>query len=140
MTKLLYELQILLDLIVVQCKQILPYWLGGTLFASVISVFASAKLTQLASGIANKKYNLFQLIIATALGVASPVCMYGTVPLLSVLGKKNVPQYILAAFMVSSVLLNPNLLIMSFALGAPLALLRLFFSVTGGILGGTLVY
>ncbi len=140
MTKFIYELQIVFELILIQCKQILPYWLGGTLFASIISVFASAKITQLASRIGNKRYSFVQLGIAAVLGVASPVCMYGTVPILSILGKKNVPQYILAAFMISSILLNPNLFLMSFALGSSLALLRLFFSLAGGILGGTLVF
>lgn len=76
---------------------------------------------------------------AALLGIASPLCMYGTVPLIAALGRKGVAQHLLAAFMVSSVLLNPNLLAVSFALGARLALLRLLLCFVMGSLAGLLV-
>jgi len=66
--------------------------------------------------------------------------MYGTVPIIAALGKKGAPQHLLAAFMVSSILLNPNIIFLSFALGAPLALARLGLSLFSGILAGFLVY
>lgn len=140
MENITYELQILLDLIVIQIRQIAPYWLGGTLLGSMVSVYAADKISRLAVLMSSEKYSLPQSVFAAFLGVASPVCMYGTIPMIAALGRKRVPQYILATFMFSSILLNPNLFITSFALGAPLALLRLAVSVAGGVLGGTFVY
>lgn len=140
MEKLIYELQILLELVIIQIEQILPYWLAGTLLGSVFSVYASRWIAQLAARMKNKSYSFTQAFLAALLGVASPVCMYGTIPMIAAFGKEKIPQYILATFMISSILLNPNLFLVGFALGAPLALLRLFASVAGGMLGGTLVY
>jgi uncharacterized membrane protein YraQ (UPF0718 family) len=140
MTRLVYELRIVRDLIIVQCRQILPYWLIGTLLGSVVSVYASKWISLLAARMENKKYSVIQAFIAAILGVASPVCMYGTIPMIAALGKKNVSQYVLSVFMVSSILLNPNLFIIGFALGTRIALLRLIISIAGGILGGTLVF
>jgi uncharacterized membrane protein YraQ (UPF0718 family) len=64
--------------------------------------------------------------------------MYGTVPLIAALGRKGLPQYVLAAFMVSSILLNPNLLLFSFALGVPIVLFRLFSCIAAGFTAGIL--
>lgn len=140
MAKLIDELQVLLDLVMIQSAQILPYWLAGTLLGSIFSVYASKTIAQLAARMENKRYSFIQAFFAAILGVSSPVCMYGTIPMIAALGKKKVPQYILATFMTSSILLNPNLFLIGFALGAPLAFLRLFLSVAGGMLGGTFVF
>jgi uncharacterized membrane protein YraQ (UPF0718 family) len=64
--------------------------------------------------------------------------MFGTIPLIVALGRKGVPQYLLVTFMISSILLNPTLLVMSFALGAGPALIRLLVSLLGGLLAGLL--
>lgn len=140
MTKLIDELQILLDLVVIQSEQILPFWLAGTLLGSIFSVYASKTIAQLAARMENKRYSFIQAFFAAILGASSPVCMYGTIPMVAALGKRKVPQYILATFMTSSILLNPNLFLMGFALGAPLALLRLLLSIAGGMLGGIFVF
>jgi len=66
--------------------------------------------------------------------------MYGTVPIIAAFWKKGVPQHMLASFMVSSILLNPNIFILSFALGPGLALTRLGFCFLSGILAGILAY
>jgi uncharacterized membrane protein YraQ (UPF0718 family) len=76
---------------------------------------------------------------ASFLGVLSPLCMYGTVPVIAAFGRKGVPAHLLAAFMVSSVLLNPNLFVLGFVLGAHLALARLGLALLCGILAGVLV-
>jgi len=65
--------------------------------------------------------------------------MYGTIPVIAALGHKKVPQHLLAAFMVSSVLLNPNLFLLSFALGVGVALARLLLAFICGSLAGVLV-
>jgi len=65
--------------------------------------------------------------------------MYGTIPVIAALGRKKVPQQLLVAFMVSSVLLNPNLFLLSFALGVEIALSRLLLVFMCGSLAGVLV-
>ena len=140
MTHLAYELQVLLNLVISQMKQILPYWLLGTLLGSILSVYASKKIVRFAAHMRKRNYSFFQALLTAVLGVISPVCMYGTVPILAVLSKKNVPQYILVTFMISSIMLNPNLFLVSFSLGVSMALLRLFISITAGMLAGILVF
>lgn len=132
------EIFTLLGLILELFKQIFPYWIGGVITGSLISVYASGKITGFVSVLGGKTTGFLAIIFAPFLGVASPVCMFGTVPLIVSLARKGVPQYILAAFMISSILLNPNLFLMSFALGADIALLRLALSLIAGMLAGLL--
>jgi uncharacterized membrane protein YraQ (UPF0718 family) len=122
-----------------QFQLIFPYWISGVVAGSLISVFAAAKIKQILSGMKQEEFHIGIAFLAALLGVASPVCMYGTVPLLASLGKKAVPQYLLVTFMISSILLNPNLLLMSFALGTKTALFRLFTSIAAGLTAGILV-
>jgi uncharacterized membrane protein YraQ (UPF0718 family) len=78
-------------------------------------------------------------MLAALLGAASPICMYGTIPLIASLGRKGLPEYILAAFMITSILINPNLLVFSFVLGAYVAIIRLLCCLGAGIAAGLLV-
>jgi hypothetical protein len=93
-------------------------------------------MSQLSAG----TFWVLPLCLASFLGIVSPLCMYGTVPIIAALGKKGVPQYLLASFMVSSILLNPNIMFLSFVLGVGIALTRLFLSFFCGALAGVLVY
>jgi uncharacterized membrane protein YraQ (UPF0718 family) len=90
-------------------------------------------------GINRKSVSFLEIMFAAVLGAASPICMYGTIPLIATLGKKGLPQQIIAAFMVSSILINPNLFLFSFALGAEVAVIRLFACLMAGIIAGVLV-
>ena len=123
-----------------QFEQIAPYWAIGLIAGSLINVYLSDKIVSKISAFKNEKFSFVVLCLFGTLGIASPLCMYGTVPLIASLGKKRVPEYLLATFMICSILLNPNLLIMSFALGANVAILRLCISLLGGLLAGVLVY
>lgn len=111
----------------------------GILAGSLISVFLSSKISLAAGKLRGKRYAFAAVIPAAFLGAASPICMYGTVPLIASLGRKGVPQHLIAAFMISSILINPNLFIITFSLGVPIALMRLFLCVFAGILAGWLV-
>lgn len=133
------ELNIIFELTVFQFKQIFPYWLAGVLAGSLLSVHELPAMSGFLGRLKNARYNVLAALLAAVLGVASPVCMFGTIPLIVSLGRKGVPQYVLATFMTSSILLNPNLLLLSFSLGTPIALLRLFSSVAAGLLAGVLV-
>jgi uncharacterized protein len=136
---ILRELFLLFDVILFQFKLIFPYWMAGVAVGSVLSVFAAAKIKALAAGLSTERYRLDLAFLAALLGIASPVCMYGTIPLIASLGRKGVPQYILAAFMTSSILLNPNLFLQSFVLGTPVAILRLCTCIIAGLAAGALV-
>lgn len=133
----MYSIEVL---IVDQFTVIFPYWIVGVIFGSAISVFGSTKIIDFASRVKKNKFILRGIIIAALLGAASPVCMYGTIPLITSLAKKGIPQYLLAAFMVSSILINPNLFIFSFALGIPIAMVRLLACLVAGIIAGIMVH
>jgi len=140
----MYEVSMLLQGIWLQFRQIAPYWAGGLIAGSLVSVFLSDKITEKMTNLpAGNLRAMFSVVIplcvASFLGIVSPLCMYGTVPIIAALGKKGVPQHLLACFMVSSILLNPNIMLLSFALGAGLAIARLALSFLSGILAGALV-
>ena len=135
---MLEELQILVNIMWVQITQIGPYWLIGLVVGSLVSVYLSQGIVDRVCALLENKFPLISIVAATILGIASPLCMYGTVPLIAALGRKHVVQSALVAFMISSILLNPNLFLMSFALGAPIAFLRLALCGLAGILAGLL--
>ena len=123
-----------------QFRQIAPYWASGLVAGSLVSVFLSGRITEKMTSLASGSLWFLPLCLASFLGIVSPLCMYGTVPIIVALGKKGVAQHLLAAFMVSSILLNPNIFFFSFALGADLALTRLILSFISGVLAGALIF
>ena len=137
--KLLSDFYLLQYYILLQFRTIFPYWFAGVIIGSFVSVFASGMLYKITNKLNGNRFPFLVIVLAAFLGAASPICMYGTIPLIASIGKKGIPQHILAAFMVSSILINPNLFILSFALGAPLAIIRLFICLLAGIFAGILV-
>lgn len=122
-----------------QFLQILPYWLLGAVAGALVTVFAKDRISGALKMLEGEKNTLPKLALAALLGIASPLCMYGTIPLIYSFGRKGVPQHLLAAFMVSSILLNPNLFFFSLVLGVPIALLRLLVCLLAGFAAGLLV-
>lgn len=108
----------------VQLEQIFGYWILGMVLGSVISVFAKDKIHSTFSGISEKKLGVLGLIPASLLGIASPLCMYGTIPIAASFSQNGVKDDLLAAFMTSSILLNPQLLLYSSALGIEATVIR----------------
>ncbi len=123
-----------------QLNQILPYWLLGILIGSVISVFAGNRIHHLVRSLCDKKLGVLGVIPASILGIASPLCMYGTIPLAASFSKSGMRDDWLAAFMMSSILLNPQLIIYSTALGASVLSVRLVSCFCCGIAAGLLVH
>lgn len=124
----------------VLCRQLLPFYFFGTLVGSFISVFAKDKIQRLFERLRLKKLGLLTLIPAALLGFASPICMYGTLPLAAAFYQKGVRQATLACFMTASVLLNPQLIAYSAALGPMMFALRLGTCFAMAILAGVLVH
>ena len=86
-----------------------------------------------------KEIGLLGIVPASLLGIASPLCMYGTIPIAASFSSKGMRQDWLAAFMMSSILLNPQLMIYSAALGSKVFFIRLASGFLCGVLAGVLV-
>lgn len=115
---------------------IAPFWAAGIAGGSVVSVFAKERLNALFARLSRGR---FPILAASAIGIASPLCMYGTVPLAASFSEKGLDDGVLAAFMMSSVLLNPQLMIYTAALGAPALAVRTAAAFICGAAAGLLV-
>lgn len=120
-------------------EQIFPYWILGVVIGSVISVFGKQKIHALFETMKGKRMGILGIIPASLLGIASPLCMYGTIPIASSFSEKGMADDWLAAFMMSSILLNPQLIIYSAALGTPALLVRLGSCFLCGVTAGLLL-
>ncbi len=98
-------------------KEIAPFWALGILLGSLISVFAKERIHGLLGAMQGARFGAFGVIPASILGIVSPLCMYGTIPIAASLSEKGLKDDWLTAFMMSSILLNPQLMIYSAALG-----------------------
>ena len=121
-------------------EQIFLYWVLGIFIGSLISVFGKAKIHSFLTVINGKKLGLFGLIPASILGIASPLCMYGTIPIAASFSEKGVRDDWLAALMMSSIMLNPQLIIYSAALGKTMLFIRIVSCFLCGIFAGLLVH
>ncbi|WP_040428210.1 permease [Acetivibrio cellulolyticus] len=123
----------------IQFEQIFFYWVLGMVFGSAISVFLKDQIHSTFSSLCEKRLGVFGIVIASVLGIASPLCMYGTIPIAASFSAKGIRDDWLAAFMMSSVLLNPQLLIYSIALGKAALMVRILTCFFCGIAAGLLV-
>jgi uncharacterized membrane protein YraQ (UPF0718 family) len=109
------------------------------ILGSVIAVFGKEKIHRLFAGMRDKKLGVLGLIPASLLGIASPLCMYGTVPICAGFANKGMEEDWIAAFMMSSILLNPQLMLYSAALGPAALLIRFTACFVCGCVAGLLV-
>lgn len=119
-----------------QLRQIFPYWVLGMVLGSIISVFAKDHIHTLFRSLKGKRLGVLGVVMASALGIASPLCMYGTIPLAASFSEGGMEDDWLAAFMMSSILLNPQLILYSMALGSAALTIRLASSFLCGIAAG----
>ena len=94
----------------IQIRQIAPYWALGIVLGSIVSVFGKKYIHAAFAKIGKQKMGWLGVIPASLLGISSPLCMYGTIPLAASFSEQGVKDDYLAAFMMSSILLNPQLL------------------------------
>ena len=123
-----------------QLEQIYFYWLAGLAIGSFVSVFGKKKIHEIFASLSNKKLSLFGIVPACILGIASPLCMYGTIPVAASFSEKGMREDWLASFMMASILLNPQLIIYSTALGRTALLVRIISCFMCGICAGLAVY
>ena len=124
----------------VQFRQIFWYWILGMLIGSLISVFAKDKIHSVFAGMKDKKWGLLGIVPACLLGIASPLCMYGTIPIAASFRRQGMREDWLAAFMMASILLNPQLIIYSAALGPAALSVRIITCFLCGCAAGLLVF
>lgn len=106
---------------------------------SFVSVFAKDAIHDCFERLKGKKWGVWGVVVASMLGIASPLCMYGTIPIAASFSRHGMRHDWLAAFMMSSVLLNPQLLLYSTALGAAVSV-RLVSCTLCGIVAGMIVH
>ena len=123
----------------VQFRQIALYWAVGILVGSAVSVFAKDRVHGLLRRMGGARFGAAGWILAALLGIASPLCLYGTVPLAASLSRGGLRDDWLAAFMMTSILLNPQLIVYSAALGAKALAVRIVSCFLCGVAAGALV-
>ncbi|MBR1919112.1 MAG: permease [Spirochaetales bacterium] len=123
-----------------QLRQIFWYWVFGMAIGSFVSVFAKEHIHAAFSRMGNRSWGVIGIVPATLLGVASPLCMYGTIPVAASFRQQGMREDWLAAFMMASVLLNPQLIIYSSALGLTVLSIRIAICILCGISAGLLVH
>jgi uncharacterized membrane protein YraQ (UPF0718 family) len=123
----------------IQFEQIFWYYVFGMALGSLISVFGKEKINRMFVALRDKKLGVLGVIPASLLGIASPLCMYGTIPIAASFAEKGMEEDWLAAFMMSSILLNPQILFYSAALGMPALIVRFVSCFLCGVAAGIVI-
>lgn len=124
----------------VQLRQIFWYWVLGIVLGSCVSVFLKDRIHGLLRTMSESKMGLVGIVPASLLGIASPLCMYGTIPLAASFSRSGMRDEWLASFMMCSILLNPQLIIYSTALGSTALAVRIVSCFVCGIAAGLLMH
>ncbi len=122
-----------------QLGQIFPYWVLGMVLGSAVSVFLKERIHGIFRALGERRPGVLGIFAASMLGIASPLCMYGTIPIAASFSKSGIRDDWLAAFMMSSILLNPQLIIYSTALGTVALTVRILSCFLCGVLAGLLL-
>lgn len=122
-----------------QLRQIALYYILGIVLGSVISVFLKDRIHGLFGKLGERRLGVLGVVPANVLGILSPLCMYGTIPLAASFSKSGIRDDWLAAFMTSSILLNPQLIIYSTALGPAALAVRIVSCFLCGCMAGILI-
>ena len=124
----------------IQISQIFWYWVIGMAIGSFVSVFAKDSIHRLFARMNGRRYGVFGIIPACLLGIASPLCMYGTIPIAASFSRQGMRDDWLGAFMMASILLNPQLIVYSAALGTAALIVRLVSCFLCGCAAGLLLH
>lgn len=117
-------------------RYLAPFLAGGILFGALVSTFVPREkpARMLSSG------KWWMLPAAGAVGLVSPACTYGTVPVFVEMIKAGAPMAPAATFLVASALVNPQIFFLTAgALGIWIAVVQAAASLAFSILIGLLV-
>ena len=124
----------------VQLEQIFVWWVLGMVIGSAVSVFAKDQIHRTFRSLQGRRLGVLGIFAASVLGIASPLCMYGTIPIAASFSRGGMKDSWLAAFMMSSILLNPQLIVYSAALGGTVLAVRVISCFLCGITAGLLLH
>jgi len=117
--------------------QLLPYILVGVVAGEALRYTPVAAWVERGS----RQRPAFAIPAAAVLGIVSPLCTYGTVPLVLHLLRGGVPLAPLATFLSASALMNPQLFMLTWGgLGAKMAIARLLAVLICGLLVGLVMH
>ena len=115
--------------------QLYPYVILGCLLGEALKLTSWTKLIYRFT----VRYRALSVLVATVLGILSPLCTYGTVPVLITLYGAGVPVAPLISFLAASSMMNPQLFVMTLGgLGTEIALWRLLLVFLFSLLCGLL--
>lgn len=127
----------ILHLAAVELWQLLPYVVLGVLASEGLRYTPIAPLIERVC----RRHPAVAIPGAAVLGIVSPLCTYGTVPLVLQLLRAGVPIAPLATFLSASSLMNPQLLLISWGgLGPRIAMARLASVFVFALLLGTVMH
>lgn len=124
----------------VQLEQIAGWWVLGMVIGSAVSVSAKDYIHRALLSLRGTRSDVLGIMAASVLGIASPLCMYGTIPIAASFSRNGMRDSWLAAFMMSSILLNPQLIVYSAALGGTVLAVRIISCLLCGIAAGLLIH
>ena len=102
--------------------QLLPYLIVGTIIGEALKYIKLHKFV----GKTRMKGGFLPTFAASVLGMVSPLCTYGTVPVVIQLNNSGVPASLLIVFLISSSMMNPQLFFMTWGgIGIKMALARI---------------
>jgi len=102
--------------------QLLPYVLLGAVVGELLKLGRWSAYMEAAC----KRHPIPAVALATLIGMASPLCTYGTIPIVVQLVRSGTPIFPLVSFLAASSLMNPQLLILTWrGIGLEMALARL---------------
>lgn len=120
--------------------QLWHFFVAGIIITSIIAFFWNED--KIISFFKKSRYSyLLWIVIATLIGVISPLPIYVAIPVVTALFKVGLPVPILFSFLVASPLMNPVLFTLtSGALGYEMAFARLVSAIILGITAGCIAY
>lgn len=116
-----------------EATQLFPYVLAGSVLGELLKL---TSWTFIVSSF-GRKFPTGSLLIVSLIGMASPICTFGTVPFVINMYKSGLPIRIAVSFLVSSTLMNPQLFLYTWGgISHKMALLRVATGLTAAVLAG----
>lgn len=117
---------------------LLPYIVSGIILGELLKLTSWTKVIYRWTTTASP---FLSILAAVVLGAASPICTFGTVPVVLLLLRAGVSISPLVAFLSASSMMNPQLFILTYGgLGKEIAVIRLFSVLVFGVAIGLAVY
>jgi len=119
-----------------QVMDLLPYIIGGVVLGELLKIKSWTRIIYKATS----GRPFISCVVASLLGIASPLCTYGTIPVAISLYAAGVPLAPLISFISCSSLLNPQFIIYTYGqIGTEMAIMRIITVFIVGVVFGLFV-